>query len=146
MGNKLPIILIVLAAIVLGVFSSVYVVNERDQAIVVRFGEIQAVRTEPGLYFKLPFGFLGADRVQIVEDRAMRFDLDDIRVQVSGGKFYDVDALSFTGSRIPSGSARRSRATSWRPSSVCARVSIPRFAGYTVCAASRRLFPKSANR
>lgn len=93
MGNKLPIILIVLAAIVLGVFSSVYVVNERDQAIVVRFGEIQAVRTEPGLYFKLPFGFLGADRVQIVEDRAMRFDLDDIRVQVSGGKFYDVDAF-----------------------------------------------------
>jgi membrane protease subunit HflC len=31
--------------------------------------------------------------VQIIEDRVMRFDLDNIRVQVSGGKFYEVDAF-----------------------------------------------------
>ena len=35
-------------------FSSIYVVNVREQAIVLRFGQITAVRTEPGLYFKLP--------------------------------------------------------------------------------------------
>jgi membrane protease subunit HflC len=51
------------------------------------------VKTEPGLYFKLPFGFIDADSVQYVEDRVLRFDLDDIRVQVSGGKFYEVDAF-----------------------------------------------------
>jgi regulator of protease activity HflC (stomatin/prohibitin superfamily) len=28
-----------------------------------------------------------------VEKQALRFDLDNIRVQVSGGKFYDVDAF-----------------------------------------------------
>ncbi len=33
------------------------------------------------------------DNVQIIEDRLLRFDLDDIRVQVSGGKFYEVDAF-----------------------------------------------------
>ncbi|HXV29950.1 MAG TPA: protease modulator HflC, partial [Sinorhizobium sp.] len=50
-------------------------------------------KTEPGLYFKLPFAFMDADRVQYVLDQALRFDLDNIRVQVSGGKFYEVDAF-----------------------------------------------------
>src|SRR3546814_7127734 len=45
------------------------------------------------IYFKLPFRFMDADRVQYVEDRALRFDLDDIRVQVRGGAFYEVDAF-----------------------------------------------------
>jgi membrane protease subunit HflC len=36
---------------------------------------------------------MDADRVQYVEDQALRFDLDNIRVQVSGGKFYEVDAF-----------------------------------------------------
>ena len=70
-----------------------FVVNERQQAIVIRFGQIQDVKSEPGLYFKLPFGFMDADSVQYIQDQALRFDLDDIRVQVSGGKFYEVDAF-----------------------------------------------------
>ncbi|MDZ7600659.1 MAG: protease modulator HflC [Hoeflea sp.] len=93
MANRLPIILGLLAVIVFLVWSSIFVVNEREQAIVVRFGQIQDVKTEPGLYFKLPFAFVDADTVQYVEDRALRLDLNDIRVQVSGGKFYEVDAF-----------------------------------------------------
>ncbi|MBP1883258.1 protease modulator HflC [Sinorhizobium mexicanum] len=92
-NNRSSIILIVLAAVLVVIYSSVFVVTERQQAIVVRFGEIRAVKTEPGLYFKLPFAFMDADRVQFVEDQALRFDLDNIRVQVSGGKFYEVDAF-----------------------------------------------------
>jgi len=92
-SNRLPAILIAIAAVFFLVYSSVFVVNEREQAIVVRFGEIRDVKTEPGLYFKLPFAFADADRVQYVEDRALRFDLDDIRVQVRGGAFYEVDAF-----------------------------------------------------
>ena len=93
MANRLPFIIGLLAIVVFLAWSSVFVVNEREQAIVVRFGEIQDVKTEPGLYFKLPFAFVDADTVQFVEDRVLRFDLDDIRVQVSGGKFYEVDAF-----------------------------------------------------
>ncbi|WP_340159916.1 protease modulator HflC [uncultured Hoeflea sp.] len=93
MANRLPVIGILLAVIAFIVWSSIFVVNERQQAIVVRFGEIQDVKTEPGLYFKLPFAFIDADTVQYVEDRALRFDLENIRVQVSGGKFYEVDAF-----------------------------------------------------
>ena len=91
--SRLPIILFAIAVIGLLAYNSIFVVNEREQAIVVRFGEIQDVKTQPGLYFKLPFAFLEADNVQIIEDRKLRFDLDDIRVQVSGGKFYEVDAF-----------------------------------------------------
>jgi len=93
MGNRLPIIAVVAVILLIGLFSSFFIVNERQQAIVLRFGQIVDVKTEPGIYFKAPFGFLEADNVQIIEDRILRFDLDNIRVQVSGGKFYEVDAF-----------------------------------------------------
>ncbi|MBX3532066.1 MAG: protease modulator HflC [Rhizobiaceae bacterium] len=93
MMGRLPIIGIVAAVLLFIGWSSIFVVNEREQAIVLRFGEIVDVKTEPGIYFKAPFGFLEADNVQIIEDRLLRFDLDDIRVQVSGGRFYEVDAF-----------------------------------------------------
>lgn len=93
MSSRFQVIAVAAAVVALLIYSSLFVVNERDQAIVLRFGEIVDVKTEPGIYFKLPFGMFEADNVQIVEDRVMRFDLDNIRVQVSGGKFYDVDAF-----------------------------------------------------
>lgn len=93
MGSRLPAILVGIAVVLFLVYSSVFVVNARQQAIVVRFGEIQSVKTEPGIYFKLPFAFMDADRVTFVSDQELRFDLDNIRVQVSGGKFYEVDAF-----------------------------------------------------
>lgn len=93
MSNRLPYFLIALGILLVVGYSSIFVVNEREQAIVVRFGQIQDVKTQPGIYFKLPFAFMDADRVQYVEDRALRFDLDDIRVQVRGGAFYEVDAF-----------------------------------------------------
>ena len=93
MANRLPLIGIIAAVILFLIYSSLFVVNERQQAIVLRFGEIVDVKSEPGIYFKAPFAFFEADNVQIIEDRVLRFDLDDIRVQVSGGKFYEVDAF-----------------------------------------------------
>jgi membrane protease subunit HflC len=93
MSNRLAAIAIAAVVVLVIAFSSFFIVNEREQAIVLRFGEIVDVKKEPGIYFKAPFGFLNADTVQIVDDRLLRFDLDDIRVQVSGGKFYEVDAF-----------------------------------------------------
>ena len=93
MANRLPFIAVIAAVILFLIYSSIFVVNERQQAIVLRFGEIVDVKSEPGIYFKAPFAFFEADNVQIIDDRILRFDLDDIRVQVSGGKFYEVDAF-----------------------------------------------------
>lgn len=91
--NRLPIIFFALAVVALIAYNSFFVVNARQQAIVLRFGEILDVKNEPGIYFKAPLPFLSFDNVQMVEARKLRFDLDDIRVQVSGGKFYEVDAF-----------------------------------------------------
>ena len=93
MSNRMGLITAGVIALLLVVWSAVFIVNEREQAIVLRFGEIKRVETEPGLYFKIPLGFIGLDEVLLVDDRLLRFDLDDIRVQVSGGKFYEVDAF-----------------------------------------------------
>ncbi|MBI1619622.1 protease modulator HflC [Aquamicrobium zhengzhouense] len=93
MANRFPIIAVIGAVLIFLLWSSIYVVNERQQAIVLRFGEIVDVKSEPGIYFKLPLSFMEADNVQLIEDRVLRFDLDDIRVQVSGGRFYEVDAF-----------------------------------------------------
>lgn len=89
--NRLIILGVVLLGALYVVFSSIYVVNEREQAIVMRFGQITDVKTEPGLYFKIPTNVV--DSVQIIEDRLLRYDIANMTVQVSGGQFYQVDAF-----------------------------------------------------
>lgn len=89
--NRLVIIGIAVVVALYVLFSSIYVVNEREQAIVTRFGAINDVKTTPGLYFKIPTNFV--DNVQIIEDRLLRYDLANMTVQVSGGQFYVVDAF-----------------------------------------------------
>ncbi len=89
--NRLVILGVAIVALIYVVFSSLYVVNEREQAILTRFGNIQDVKTEPGIYFKIPTDFV--DTVQFVDDRLLRYDLRDRTVQVSGGAFYQVDAF-----------------------------------------------------
>ncbi len=143
-SNRLPVILIALAILLAILYSSIFVVNAREQAIVVRFGQIQSVKSEPGLYFKLPFGFMDADRVQFVEKRALRLDLDNIRVQVQDGQTFDVDAFVI----YNISDVRRFRetvsATATLPRHGCVRSSIPRFAASTVCVTTMPRFRKSA--
>lgn len=91
MLNRLPFIMGALVILLFILYSSVFVVNERQQAIVLRFGEIKRLIKEPGLYFKIPTTIV--ETAQIVEDRLIRLDLEDITLQVSGGKFYVVDAF-----------------------------------------------------
>ncbi len=89
--NKVTIIIVAVLAALYVLFSSVFVVNERQQAIVTRFGEITSVYKDPGLYFKIPTNII--DAVQFIDKRLMRYDLRDITLQVKGGKFYVVDAF-----------------------------------------------------
>ncbi len=107
MSNRLFIIGAVIVAALYVLFSSIYIVDEREQAIVLRFGQITDVRTEPGLYFKVPTDIV--DSVQIVEDRLLRYDIANMRVQVSGNAFYQVDA--FLTYRIGNARLFRERAT-----------------------------------
>ena len=92
-SNRVIAIAVAAVIVLLLLLNSFFVVNEREQAIVTRFGQIEAVHEEPGLHFKFPFAFAGIDNVQIIEDRLLRVDLEDIRVQTSGGRFYIVNAF-----------------------------------------------------
>jgi membrane protease subunit HflC len=84
------VVVLVIVAVAL-LYSSIFVVNEREQALVLRFGEIDQVIREPGIYFKIPTTFV--DRVQIIEDRLLNFELEDLRVQVRDGRRYIVSAF-----------------------------------------------------
>jgi len=83
------IIVLILAALFL-VYSSVFIVDEREKALVVRFGEIKRAINEPGLYFKLPF----VDERIRIEDRIVFFESPDKTVQVVDGRRYQVDAIT----------------------------------------------------
>src|SRR3569833_675494 len=89
--NRLIAAGVALIVVLYLLFSSLYVVNVREQAIVLRFGQITAVRTEPGLYFKIPTSFV--DSMQIIEDRLLRYDIANMQQQVSDGATYVGDAF-----------------------------------------------------
>lgn len=87
-----PVSLIVAAIAILIVYSSTFIVSEREQAIQLRFGEIQRVINEPGIYFKVPTNVV--DTVQIIEKRLLAIELSDKVVQVNDGRRYVVDVFS----------------------------------------------------
>jgi len=45
-------VVVIAAAIAL---SSMFIVDERENALVLQFGQVKQVRSEPGLYFRIPF-------------------------------------------------------------------------------------------
>lgn len=55
MSRTATIALIVVAALVVVVLSSVYVVDARRKVLVLQFGEVVAQRDQPGIGFKIPF-------------------------------------------------------------------------------------------
>ena len=81
----------ILAAIVaVLLYMSYFVVDEKHKALVLRFGDINRVVEEPGLYFKLPF----ADTVTLVEDRIIIWENNDRPVQDKESQVYIVDAIT----------------------------------------------------
>ncbi|MGY9047364.1 hypothetical protein P775_00615 [Puniceibacterium antarcticum] len=88
--NKLNIILIAAAVIVIGIWSSVFVVDEREKALVLQFGQIKAVKEEPGLAFKIPF----IQDVVKYDDRILSLDTETIEVTPSDDRRLVVDAFA----------------------------------------------------
>jgi membrane protease subunit HflC len=81
--------IVIIAAALFVLYSSVFIVDEREKALIVRFGEINRTINEPGLYFKLPF----VDERIKIEDRIVFFESPDKTVQVLDGRRYQVDAV-----------------------------------------------------
>lgn len=86
------IILIVLVAVIaiLG-YSSVFILDETQQAIVTQFGKpVGGARTEPGLNFKAPF----IHKVQYFDKRYLKWDGDPNQVPTQDKKFIFVDTYA----------------------------------------------------
>ena len=79
--------LFALGAIVL---SSVYIVDERKQVLVLQFGQVKQVVTEPGLGFKLPF----IQDVVSYEDRILGLPTQPIEVTPADDRRLVVDAFA----------------------------------------------------
>ena len=92
MPARLTVILVLVAILLATAYSSMFIVTERNQALVLRFGEITRVESEPGLYFKIPTSFV--ETVQYVDKRLLTLNLDDKVVQVRDGRRYVVDAFA----------------------------------------------------
>jgi membrane protease subunit HflC len=82
---SLLIILIVVGAILL--FSSFYVLDQTQQAVVLRFGKIVAVETEPGLHFKQPF----VDNVVRFDKRILLYDIEPEKIIAADKKTLVID-------------------------------------------------------
>jgi membrane protease subunit HflC len=90
MRRSLTAILVGLALALILVFSSVFVVDERQKALVLQFGQIRQVVEEPGLGFKLPF----IQEVVRYDDRILSLDTAEIEVTPSDDRRLVVDAFA----------------------------------------------------
>jgi len=90
MNNKLLALSIVGAIALFGLFSSVYTVSEREQAIIVRFGEYQRTVNTAGLHFKIPV----YEQVLRLEKRVLSLDLPAVEVIAKDQRKILVDSFA----------------------------------------------------
>ncbi|MBL3570754.1 protease modulator HflC [Rhodovulum sulfidophilum] len=70
--------------------SSVFIVDERERALVLQFGQVRAVKAEPGLAFKVPL----IQEVVKYDDRILSRDIDPLEVTPSDDRRLVVDAFA----------------------------------------------------
>lgn len=83
-------ILIVLGLAAVVLYASLFTVYQTQQAVVLRFGAVRQVITEPGLYMKAPF----IDVVLPVEKRVLDLDIPAQTVLSSDRQNLEVDAFA----------------------------------------------------
>ncbi len=88
--RKSPIFLILVVIIgVLGL-SSIFIVDERERALVLQFGRVVDVKEEPGLAFKIPF----IQEVVRYDDRILSIDVQPLEVTPLDDRRLVVDAFA----------------------------------------------------
>jgi len=71
-------------------FSSIYTVDEREQALVLQFGQVADVNKTPGIAFKIPF----VQNVVKYEDRILSLDTQSLEVTPLDDRRLVVDAFA----------------------------------------------------
>jgi membrane protease subunit HflC len=88
--RKSAFLLPAVAVVVIGALSSVFVVDEREKALVLQFGQIVKVKEDPGLGFKIPL----IQEVVRYDDRILSRDLEPLEVTPADDRRLVVDAFA----------------------------------------------------
>ncbi|MGB0958068.1 MAG: SPFH domain-containing protein, partial [Litorivicinus sp.] len=87
-ASRLNLIVAVLVVVFLVISNSIYIVNERERAVLLKFGEVVDSDVEPGLHFKLPI----VNDVKRFEARLMTLDARPQRYLTAEKKGLIVDS------------------------------------------------------
>jgi len=88
--SKTAFTLPVIAVALIGIISSVFIVDERETALVLQFGRIVSVKNEPGLAFKIPL----VQEVVRYDSRILSRDIDPLEVTPLDDRRLMVDAFA----------------------------------------------------
>jgi len=80
----------VLAVLVFIGLSSYYIVDEREKALKLWFGEVVGIDDDPGLYFKIPF----LHEIVKYDDRILPLDSQPLEVTMKDNRRFEVDAFA----------------------------------------------------
>ncbi|WP_332683543.1 protease modulator HflC [Bosea sp. (in: a-proteobacteria)] len=83
--------LVIIGAAAVLFYAATFVVQQTQSAIVLRFGAVRTVVTQPGLYFKLPAPF---EQVTYLDNRILDLDLPAQEIIASDQKRLVVDAFT----------------------------------------------------
>ncbi len=90
MSTKAKFLLILLAFAVIVIASTIYIVDQRQQALVLRLGEIVRTETEPGIRFKIPF----IETVEYYDSRILHINMEPQEVIANDRKRMIIDAYA----------------------------------------------------
>ena len=88
--RKSTILLPAVVILVIGVLSAVFIVDEREKALVLQFGRVVDIKEEPGLAFKIPL----IQEVVRYDDRILSRDIDPLEVTPLDDRRLVVDAFA----------------------------------------------------
>ena len=88
--SKLKYLFPILVIAIIGVLSSIFIVDEREKALVMQFGKVVSVKEDPGLGFKIPL----IQEVVRYDDRILSRDVGPLEVTPLDDRRLVVDAFA----------------------------------------------------
>ena len=88
--KKSTVILPIIAVLIITALSSIFIVDEREKALVLQFGRVVKVKEDPGLSFKIPL----IQEVVRYDDRILSRDIDPLEVTPLDDRRLVVDAFT----------------------------------------------------
>ena len=88
--RKTTLILPIVFFAIIGFLSSIFIVDERERALVLQFGRVAAVKDDPGLAFKIPL----IQEVVRYDDRILSIDVQPLEVTPLDDRRLVVDAFA----------------------------------------------------